>query len=140
MNAQNEKNPVRIVQSIYEAFGRGDVPFILSQLSPDVEWEYGYSDNEVPWLRKRRGPAGVADFFGAVGGNLQFHNFAPTDLLAGKDKVVALVTIDATVTRTGIRVTEVDEVHIWHFDQHGRVCRFRHVVDTLQHQRAWLGA
>lgn len=31
--------PIETVQQIYAAFGRGDVPFILSQLADDVEWE-----------------------------------------------------------------------------------------------------
>ncbi len=26
-------------QAIYEAFGRGDIPFILDQLADDVAWE-----------------------------------------------------------------------------------------------------
>jgi ketosteroid isomerase-like protein len=47
------------VQSIYQAFGRGDVPAILSRLSPDVQWEQ-WPDNTaqragVPWLRAVRG-------------------------------------------------------------------------------------
>jgi hypothetical protein len=35
---------------------------------------------------------------------------------------------------------EEDEVHIWHFDEQGRVVRFRHRLDTLLHKEALEGA
>ena len=41
---------VHTVQEIYAAFGRGDVPAILSRLSESVEWEYGptsFEEDEI---------------------------------------------------------------------------------------------
>jgi ketosteroid isomerase-like protein len=32
---------MQTVIEIYEAFGRGDLPTVLSKLSDSVEWEYG---------------------------------------------------------------------------------------------------
>lgn len=49
--------------------------------------------------------------------------------------VVGLNDVTFTVKATGKRVDEVDEVHIWHFDANGKVVRFCHKTDTLQH---WL--
>ena len=45
------------VQTIYAAFGRGDIPAILDTLDADVQWE-PWSDNraqaaDVPWMRRR---------------------------------------------------------------------------------------
>jgi ketosteroid isomerase-like protein len=131
---------VATVQSIYEAFGRGDVPHILSCMSADVQWEYGFSPSEVPWLQQRSGVDGVVGFFEALAGGFQITAFAPKELLAGQDKVVALVDIEGVVPRTGARIAEQDEVHIWHFSAEGKVTRFRHVLDTHQHHRAWAGA
>ena len=37
---------------------------------------------------------------------------------------------------SGKRFSEVDEAHLWHFDDRGRVARFRHCADTLQQHRA----
>jgi hypothetical protein len=37
-------------------------------------------------------------------------------------------------------VIEEDEAHIWYFDTQGQVRRFRHRVDTQQHQTAYKGA
>lgn len=36
------------VQTIYAAFGRGDVPTILGALSEDIEWEAGGLDHGIP--------------------------------------------------------------------------------------------
>lgn len=126
------------VQEIYEAFGRGDVPAILDRLDDAVEWEYGTQPGEVPWLQPRHGKAGAAEFFASLAG-LEFHNFVPKAILEGDGLVVALVDVDATVKATGKRFVEEDEVHLWHFNDAGRVVRFRHRVDTYRQWEAWKG-
>lgn len=133
-------DPVSTVQSIYAAFGRGDVPGILEQMSPEVDWEYAFAPNDVPWLQRQRGRSGVAAFFAALAEGLQLTTFTPKEMLVGKDKVVVIVDIAGTVPRTGGTLAEEDEVHIWHFGPDGKVSRFRHVLDTLQHHRAWHGS
>ena len=123
------------VQRIYEAFGRGDVPAILACLAEDVEWEYGPVSTTVPWLQPRKGRDEVAGFFAALQA-LKFHKFAPTKIIGEGSLVVALADFDATVRSTGKRILEVDEVHLWHFNEAGLVQRFRHRADTHQHQLA----
>ena len=39
---------------------------------------------------------------------------------------------DAAVRQTGKRIFEQDEVHIFYFDNQGKVIRFRHRADTHQ--------
>lgn len=128
---------VAVVQQIYEAFGRGDVPAILDHLAEDVEWEYGVNSTSVPWLQPRRGRQGASEFFGYLGG-LEVHKFVPKTMLESDDVVVALIDFEATVKETGQRISEEDEAHIWHFAQ-GKVVRFRHRADTHQHQLAYQG-
>ena len=127
-----------IVQEIYAAFGRGDVAAILDKLDESVEWEYGASPDGVPWLQPRRGKAGAAEFFLSLG-ELDIQKFVPKALLEGNGVVVALVDIEAVVRKTGRRFAEEDEVHLWHFDEAGRVVRFRHRADTHQQVEAWRG-
>ena len=126
------------VQEMYEAFGHGDVPAILDRLDDSVEWEYGAQPGEVPWLQPRQGKAGAAEFFASLAG-LEFHNFTPKAILEGDGLVVALVDVEATVKATGKRFLEEDEVHLWHFNDAGRVARFRHRVDTYQQWQAFKG-
>lgn len=126
------------VQQIYAAFGRGDVPAILGHLHESVEWEYGGNFTDVPWLQPRHGREGAGAFFVSLG-EIDIHRFAVKNLLEGEGVVAALVDIEFTVKATGKKVVEEDEVHLWHFNSEGKASRFRHRVDTHQHQRAWSG-
>jgi ketosteroid isomerase-like protein len=126
------------VQGIYAAFGRGDIPAILSVLADDVEWEYGVNSTDVPWLQPRRGRDAVAGFFESLGG-AEFHRLETTTFLETGSVLVVLLQVEATVRATGRRVTEADEVHIWHFDAAGKVARFRHRADTHQQHLAFHG-
>lgn len=123
------------VKTIYEAFGKGDIATILDQLADDVEWEYGINSTDVPWLQPRAGRARVVEFFQALSG-MEIKTFLPKAFFSSDDAVLVLIELEATVRTTGRRIKEADEVHIWHFDAAGKVSRFRHRVDTHQHQMA----
>jgi hypothetical protein len=125
-------------REIYEAFGRGDIPAILSKLSTSVDSEYGLISTDVPWLQNRRGHDGAGAFFASLAA-VQIHRFAAKGLFENGNVVVALVDIEFTVKATGKQVVEEDEVHIWYFDEQGKVTRFRHRVDTHQHYLAYHG-
>jgi ketosteroid isomerase-like protein len=122
------------VGQIYAAFQRGDIADILNRLADDVEWEYSMEPLGVPWLERRRGRAAVSGFFAAMAG-FELHRFEPKTFLENGSVVVVLIDVELTVKATGRRIVEEDEVHIWHFDQNGRIIRFAHKVDTHQH---WL--
>lgn len=123
------------VRGIYENFGKQNIPAILECVADDVEWEYAYTDIPVPWLQPRRGRAGVGAFFQSLAA-LDFRKFEVKSLLSDTHLVVGIIALDAVVRATGKHIVELDEVHLWHFDARGRVARFRHVADTLQHANA----
>lgn len=132
-------NPIETVKHIYAAFGRGDVQSILDAVSDDVAWEYAYEAaavSAVLWLTPRHGKPGVLGFFQALGAGLSIQHFEVTAVLGEGTRVVALFDLDAEVKATGQTIRERDEVHVWHFDAAGKVIRFRHAADTLQHFRA----
>jgi ketosteroid isomerase-like protein len=122
------------VEEIYAAFGRGDVPAILGHLADDCAWEAwedGFAQRAgVPWLMPRTGPAGAGMFFAVVGG-FEIHEFAVLDVVAGERQVAVEILIDATVPGGG-RLRD-EELHLWTFDDEGRVRRFRHFSDTAKH-------
>ena len=133
--------PTETVAAVYEAFGRGDVPFILDQLSNDVSFDADWIDNHaqaagVEHLMPRRGPAQVADFF-AVIGTWQVHDFQVLDLVGSGDRVVAEVRAEFTLPN-GRRLAD-EELHLWSFNADGKVTRFRHYVDTAKHLEAAIG-
>lgn len=62
---------LKTVQAIYEAFGRGDVPFILDQVADDVRWDHWdppgpAHTGAVPYLSPRDGRSGVGAFFASL--------------------------------------------------------------------------
>ena len=120
------------VQSIYTAFGRGDVPAILETISPDVSWEHGAQDHGVPWLKPGRGLAHVGAFFQVVGTQLDIKHFDVQQLYAAGDQVIAQIEIELVVKATGKTVKDL-ELHHWRFGADGKVQAFRHIVDTHQH-------
>jgi len=126
--------PLETVQAIYAAFGRGDVPAIIDRLSDDVEWEV-WADNSgqragVPWLAKRHGKAGVAEFFQLVG-QFAIHEFQVLSIMANDRQVAAEFVIDATPPG-GQRYRD-EEMHLWTFGPDGTVVRLRHYTDTAKH-------
>ena len=128
------------VTDIYAAFGRGDVPTILDKIAPNCRWE-SWADNRaqragVATLQPRTGPAGVAEFFVAVGG-LQMHDFQVLDMVAGERQVAVEVVIEYS-TPAGGRLRD-EELHLWTFDDHQQVIRLRHYVDTAKHIAAFAG-
>jgi ketosteroid isomerase-like protein len=117
------------VQGIYEAFGRGDVPWILDQVAEDVaweEWEDNHGQNAgVPTLVARHGRDGVVDFFDIVGG-MDIRDFQVLDVIGDGRQVVAEVRIETDTYAD-------EELHLWTFDEDGKVSRLRHYVDTAKH-------
>jgi ketosteroid isomerase-like protein len=122
------------VQAIYQAFGQGDIPTILGHLADDVAWEQ-WADNRaqaagVSHLASRTGPAGAAEFFAIVGA-FEYKDFQVLSLMEGDNQVAAETVIEAVLPNGNVLSDE--ELHLWTFDADGKVCRFRHYVDTAKH-------
>jgi hypothetical protein len=127
------------VQSIYQAFGRGDVPSILAALSPDVQWEAWENHSAQraghPLFAARQGREGAGEFFALVGQHLTIHEFTVLDVFGSGSQVAAEFVVDYTYLPTGQRVRD-EELHLWTFGEDGQVRRFRHYIDTAKHMRA----
>lgn len=124
----------KTVQAIYEAFGRGDIPFILEQLADDVRWEdhfdgWSLHDKNIPYLTPRHGVAEVAGFFQAIG-TMTVHDAEAVSIIGDGDKIAAEFSFEATLAN-GNRFRE-EEMHLWEFAADGKVARFRHFADTAK--------
>jgi len=128
------------VGTIYEAFGRGDVPAILEHLADDVAWDE-WPDNfaqraGVPHLMPRRGRNDAAGFFGVIG-DMTVLGFEVLDVIGDGRQVVAEIRASFALSGGGRFADE--ELHLWTFGDDGRVVRFRHYVDTAKHIAASRG-
>jgi ketosteroid isomerase-like protein len=130
------------LQTLYAAFGRGDVDTVMGLLGPEIEWdtEQVGAAAELPWLRPRRGLEEVRGFFGDLAAHLDLQRFEPRGMFVAPDgAAVAVFHMEGVVRRTGRRVVDTADTHYWQFDADGRVVKMRHIVDTWQHVRAWQG-
>jgi ketosteroid isomerase-like protein len=89
----------RIVQSIFEAFGRGDVPAVLRHVSAEVEWR-APGPSLVPYFGERYGHDGATEFFVQLGTTVAFEHFEPGAFIAEGDRVVVLGRERGRVKRT----------------------------------------
>lgn len=121
------------VLSLYQAFQRGDIPFILERLAPDVRWEE-WPDNHaqkagVLWLKPLHGRDNVSQFFQLIG-TYKFHRFDIVAVMGGSKHASGLVAVDIELP-TGKRFID-EEMHLFEFNEKGQVVKFRHYVDTAK--------
>jgi ketosteroid isomerase-like protein len=127
-----------VVKGVYEAFGRGDIEFILDQIADDCSWE-SWLDNHgqnagIPPMQPRHGRAGVAEFFDYVA-TMQIQDFQVLDMLASDRKVVVEVQITIAMP-DGASLTD-EELHLYTLNDQGKVTRMRHYVDTAKQIKAY---
>ena len=125
MSAEEKK---RTVQSIFEAFGRGDVPGVLSHLSEDVTWKAPGPD-VVSYFGDRRGHAGATEFFVQLGTNVDFEHFEPGAFVAEGDRVVVLGRERGRVKRTG-KTFDNEWALVFRLDDGGKVTSFQCYENT----------
>jgi ketosteroid isomerase-like protein len=123
---------ITTVQHIYEAFGRGDIGFILDQLTDDVDWASCPDSDIAPWHGIHQGKAEVPHFFKALGENLEITEFTPLSFAANDTDVMVVTRWSATAPATGKTVT-MDIHHWWRF-RDGKIYLYRGTEDTAQTQ------
>lgn len=123
----SEKDNVARVVKIYEAFGRGDIPFIIDQLTDDVRWTTHF-DPVVPWSGNYQDKAAVPRFFAAIAGAGDVTAFSPREFVAQGDTVVSTGEFGIKVKATG-KTSLTRWVFIWKFRE-GRVYDYEQFHDA----------
>ena len=123
----SEEN-VRIARQTYEAFGQGDVPSVLENFDPDVEW---HAAEGLPWGGVHHGREAVAnDVFGALLAAFDDFALAPEQFIDSGDFVVALGRYSGRGKQSG-KPVDAAFAHVWEFGD-GKLKRFRHYADTAR--------
>src|SRR5262249_21741816 len=119
--------PTTIVQQVYEAFGRGDVPALLALIADEVDWELVGSAS-LPYAGRRRNHKEVADFFAAIPRADAIHVFEPREFIEGGEHVTVLGFERSTAIETG-KEFETEWVHVFTI-RNGKVTRWRGFFNT----------
>jgi ketosteroid isomerase-like protein len=117
--------PKETVEAIYAAFQRGDIPFILDQLAPDVFWRQPAS---VPWGGDYHGPEQVGAFFTKLDDIGETTGLDIEDNIEAPDEVISYGHYGSRNRLTG-KSSRARSIFRWQF-QNGKVARFEAVLDS----------
>jgi len=125
----HEAENTKVVQDAYAAFGRADIPTLLSYMSDEILWQPVVGTaGHVPFSGERKGKASVGEFFRLVAENEDFQQFEPREFVAQGDKVVAIGHYRA-VTKATSKTFESDFVMVFTL-QDGKLTRFQEFSDS----------
>jgi uncharacterized protein len=124
----------RTVQSMYEAFGRGDISTVIAALDPQVEWweaeNFIYADSN-PYV----GPNAVLEgVFMRIGTEWEGFAVAPKEVLDAGDTIIGHGYYSGTYKQTGKQV-RAQFAHFFTF-RDGKVVKFQQYTDTAQFLQA----
>jgi uncharacterized protein len=113
---------LELIQSGYEAFGRGDIPAVLEIMSDDVDWNV---TEVLPQGGHASGREEVAGFFQRLGGIWEGLSLDIEDFVASGDRVCVIGRASGAVdgNQTGYGF-----VHAWTV-RDGAAVRFDEYVD-----------
>lgn len=125
--------PREVIQSLYDAFGRGDAGFVLGLLADDVRWmeaEGSPMASGNPYSSPQQVGEGVFGRLLSI-----FDDFAavPDELLAEGDRVVAFGRYSGVHKESGAKL-DAQFAHSWTLAD-GKVVAFQQYTDTEQHVR-----
>jgi ketosteroid isomerase-like protein len=104
---------IEVVTGIYEAFGRGDLEFILDRVTDDVDWGEEAAGDAAPWWGRRTGKDGVSEFFAELGEATEVTEFSPESFTANdNDEVMARVRYGYRARSSG---KEASSTYIQHY-------------------------
>ena len=121
---------LELVNGLYEAFGRGDVPAVLGAFDAQIVWReadsFLYADGN-PYVGPQAVAAGV---FQRIVSDVDGFAVVPQCFTEGADTVVVEGRYRGTMKSTGTPV-DAQFAHVWQV-RDGRIVRFQQYTDTRQ--------
>ena len=132
--SQQDANTIR---ALYEAFGRGDIPFVLGALDSQVEWReadnFIYADKN-PYL----GPGAVLEgVFARIGGEWEWFKVSPDEVLDAGETIIGRGYYSGVYKQNGNEV-RAQFAHFFTF-RDGKIVKFQQYTDTAQFLKATSG-
>ncbi|WP_431136153.1 ester cyclase [Psychroserpens mesophilus] len=120
---------ISIINGLYDAFAKGDIPTVLSGMDAAVVWNEAESNSLAdgnPYL----GPAAILNgVFARLGANHEYFKLADIELHEmSNNQVLATLRYDAKNKATGIAYN-AQAAHLWTLNG-GKVIAFQQYVDT----------
>lgn len=121
-----------VIQSLYDAFARGDVPAVLALMDAQIEWSEAEG---FPYAGTYRGPEAVLNgVLMKLGTEWVGYQAVPYELVDGGDTIVTLGDYSGTYKTTG-KSFRAPFAHVWKL-RDGKITRFVQYTDTVLVQQA----
>ena len=117
--------PIELVASVYEAFKRGDIAFILARVAPQATWRQPAT---LPWGGDYRGPQGAGEFFQKLDANMETTSFDERENFVHGDEVFSFGAYSARSRKTG-RTGTAEWMFRWRI-QGGQIVAWESYLDT----------
>lgn len=93
-------SPTDVVQTMYAAYGAGDMNQLKATLSEDIDWIY-HGPAEIKHAGTYNGKAGVMQFFENVSDHIEYLDFQPVQFVAAGNTVVVIGKEKQQIRRNG---------------------------------------
>jgi len=124
---------VRVVQHVYEAFGRGDIPTVLGAFDPKIEWRQAEGNPYQPSGEAWIGPGAVLEnLFMRLGSEWDGFQVHPKQFHDAGGTGVVEARYTGKFKPTG-KPLDAQVCHVWKI-RNGKVASFQQYVDTAQLQ------
>ena len=130
-------DPATVVQRMYDALNREDIPGVLELLADDILWEVPGPQDLLPWAGAWHGHAGMLQFFDLFGKIAQTSHLSPRRLITQRDTVIAIVERYTTNKITNLSYWEsiIQLVTV----QHGKITALQFYMDSFPVVEALMG-
>ena len=133
----NESENIQVLQDLYAAFGRGDMPGILNLLDENVDWYFNGRSSDIPFAGRWQGHAKIVDFFSTVAQTCEVLEFGPNEIIPMGEHILSLGH-ERVRAKTTKRVFESDWAHIFTV-RDGKIVKLREYYDTAAMAEAFIG-
>jgi len=124
---------VDLLQSVYEAFSRGDIPTVLGAMSTEIRWSEAESNPYMPSGEAWVGPDAVlSNLFIRLGTEWDGFAVHPRSFHDAGSSVIVEARYSGKFKATG-RSMDTQVCHVWDIED-GKLTRFQQYVDTAKLQ------
>ncbi len=124
----------KTIGKIYDAFGRGDIPFIIDQLDDNCKWIVP-GEGHLPYGGTYHGKD-AKTFFSRLKENMDTKSFNVYSINEyAENELVAFGNIGGTSRKSGKEVSSEWAMR-WKFNDQGKVIFFQDFFDTVQQYAA----
>jgi uncharacterized protein len=124
---------VQLMQDLYDAFGRADIPTVLGAMDPDIEWREAEGNPYQPDGKAWHGPDAILNnLFIKLGTDFDGFTVHPVEFYDAGPVVVVEARYTGTAKQTG-KSLDAQVCHVWKI-RDGKVTSFQQYVDTAHLQ------